>query len=420
MPKPVNGNQRVVIVGAGFAGLACAKALRKAPVDVVVIDRANYHLFQPLLYQVATAGLSPAEIAVPIRNELAHCPRTEVLMAEVTGVDPSRRVVQVQNYPEVPYDYLVLATGARHSYFGHKEWEPYAPGLKQISDATQIRKRVLLAFEKAEMELDPTVQEALLTFVVVGGGPTGVEIAGALAELATRALRKDFRRIDPTRAKIVLIEAGPRVLAAFPEILSRKAAAALTKLGAFVRTGTRVTSVTAEGVQAGGEWIPARTVLWAAGVANSPAGKWISAPMDPTGRVRVKPDLSVPTEPNLFVAGDVAWVEDPRSPGTPLPGVAPVAMQQGRHVARVIQDRLGGRPGRPFRFVDKGMLATIGRSAAVGVVRGWAFSGWFAWAFWALIHVYFLVGFKNRLLVLTQWIWAYVTFQRGARIIQER
>lgn len=420
MPRSVNNKQRVVIVGAGFAGLACAKALRRTPVDVVVIDRANYHLFQPLLYQVATAGLSPAEICVPIRNELSGQLRTEVMMAEVTGVDLSRRVVQLQNYPEVPFDYLVLATGARHHYFGHDEWEPYAPGLKQISDATLIRKKVLLAFERAEMEHDPAVQNALLTFVVVGGGPTGVELAGALAELATRALKKDFRRIDPTKAKVILVEAGPRVLGSYPEKLSKKAEAALVRLGAEVRAGVRVSAVTAEGVQAGSAWIAAKTVIWAAGVVNSPAGKWIGAPMDPAGRVKVRPDLSVPGEPNVFVVGDVAWVEDPDSPGNPLPGVAPVAMQHGRHAARVIRDKVAGRDGKPFRFKDKGIIATIGRSAAVGVVRGWQISGFVAWAFWALIHIYFLVGFKNRLVVLTQWIWAYVTFQRGARIIQER
>lgn len=385
-----------------------------------MIDRANYHLFQPLLYQVATAGLSPAEICVPIRNELSHQLRTEVMMAEVTGVDLSRRVVQLQHYPEVPFDYLVLATGARHHYFGHDEWEPFAPGLKQISDATQIRKKVLLAFERAEMELDPAIQSALLTFVVVGGGPTGVELAGALAELATRALRKDFRRIDPTKAKVILVEAGPRVLASYPEKLSKKATDALIRLGGEVRTGVRVSSVTAEGVQAGTTWIAARTVLWAAGVANSPAGKWIDAPTDGAGRVKVKPDLSVPSEPNVFVVGDVAWVENPHTPGQPLPGVAPVAMQEGRHAARVIRDRVAGRDAKAFRFIDKGIIATIGRSAAVGVVRGIQVSGFLAWSVWALIHIYFLIGFKNRLIVLTQWIWAYVTFQRGARIIQER
>jgi NADH:ubiquinone reductase (H+-translocating) len=418
VPGPVNGKQRVVIIGAGFAGLSCAKALKKTPLDVVVIDRANYHLFQPLLYQVATAGLSPAEIAVPIRHELAGHARTEVLMAEVTGVDMSRRTVSLQNHPDVPFDYLVVATGARHSYFGHQSWEPFAPGLKQISDATMIRKKVLLAFERAEMELNPDVQDALLNFVVVGGGPTGVEIAGALAELATRALKKDFRRIDPTRAKVHLVEAGPRVLAGFPERLSEKARVALVRLGVNVRTGVRVTSVTEQGVQAGDEWIAARTVLWAAGVECSPAGKWLGVATDNAGRVRVKADLSIPSDPRVFVAGDCALAVDRK--GGPLPGIAPVAMQAGRHVARAITSLARGEQPKPFRYVDKGTLATIGRSAAVGVIGGRAVSGLAAWLVWALIHIYFLVGFKNRTLVLFQWMWAYFTFQRGARIIQEK
>lgn len=406
--------KRVVIVGAGFGGLAAAKTLGNTPVDVTVVDRRNYHLFQPLLYQVATAGLSPADIAWPIRGILRDRKNILMLMDEVTGVDLDARQVICTEH-RLPYDFLILATGARHAYFGHDEWESHAPGLKQIEDATSIRHRVLLAFERAEMATDPAEQERLLTFVVVGAGPTGVEMAGALAELAHRALARDFRRINPRRARILLVEAGPRVLAAFPEELSQYSCLVLEKLGVEVRLGQPVTACDEHGVEVGNQRTAAGTVIWAAGVRASSAARWLDADADRAGRVKVEPDLSVPGRPEIFVIGDTALVLD--DSGRPLPGLAPVAKQQGRHVAELILARLEGRPTRPFRYRHRGNLATIGRNAAVidfGRIR---LKGLLAWWVWGIAHLYFLIGVRAPTLVALQWLWSYLTFGKGARLI---
>ena len=407
---------RIVIVGAGFGGLAAAKALGGADADITLVDRRNYHLFQPLLYQVATAGLSPAQIATPIRAVVADAANVRVLMGRVGGVDTARRVVRLEER-ELPYDYLVLATGARHSYFGRDEWEQLAPGLKKIDDATEIRRRILTAFEQAESEEDPDKRRRLLNFVVIGGGPTGVEMAGAIAELARRALARDFRTIDPRQARIVLVEGGPRVLAAFPEKLSAWAGRALAKLGVEVRLGKPVTACDAEGVMVGDERIPAATIMWAAGVAASPAAKWVSSEADRAGRVKVLPDLSVPGRPEIFAIGDTALASD--GDGKPYPGLAPVAKQQGEYIARLLRARLAGKaaPG-PFRYRDRGTMATIGRGAAIANFGGrFQLTGFVAWVLWGLVHVLFLVGFRNRLTVLADWMWSYVTFQSGARLI---
>jgi NADH dehydrogenase len=405
---------RVVIVGAGFGGLAAAKALRHAPVDVTVIDRRNYHLFQPLLYQVATAGLSPADIAAPIRSILRRQANTSVLLGKVTGVDRIGRQVLIGDRA-VPFDTLVVATGARHAYFGREDWEPFAPGLKKIDDATDIRRRVLLAFERAETEPDPVERARLLTFAVIGGGPTGVELAGAVAELARRALAADFRAIDPRQARVVLIEAGPRLLAAFPERLSEIAKRALERLGVEVWLGAPVTGCDAAGVMIGPDVIETRTIVWAAGVAASPAARWLGTPKDRAGRVPVGPDLALPDDPGIFVIGDTAAANGPD--GRPLPGVAPVAKQQGSYVARVIAARLAGRTVPPFRYRHLGNLATIGRRAAVADFGRVRLSGSLAWLLWGVVHVLFLLGFRNRLSVLIHWLWAYVTFQSGSRLI---
>ena len=407
---------RIVIVGAGFGGLAAAKALGGADADVTLVDRRNYHLFQPLLYQVATAGLSPAQIATPIRAVVADAANVRVLMGRVGGVDTARRVVRLEER-ELPYDYLVLATGARHSYFGRDEWERFAPGLKKIDDATEIRRRILTAFEQAESEADPDRRRRLLNFVVIGGGPTGVEMAGAIAELARRALARDFRTIDPRQARIVLIEGGPRVLAAFPEKLSAWAARALAKLGVEVRQGKPVTACDADGVTVDGERIPAATIMWAAGVAASPAAKWVSSEADRAGRVKVLPDLSVPGHPEIFAIGDTALACD--ADGKPYPGLAPVAKQQGEYIAKQLRARLAGKtvPGA-FRYRDRGTMATIGRGAAIAKFSDrFQLTGFVAWVLWGLVHVLFLVGFRNRFTVLADWMWSYVTFQSGARLI---
>jgi NADH dehydrogenase len=407
---------RIVIVGAGFGGLAAAKTLGGADADITLVDRRNYHLFQPLLYQVATAGLSPAQIATPIRAVVAGAANVRVLMGRVGGVDTARRVVRLEER-ELPYDYLVLATGARHSYFGRDEWEKFAPGLKKIDDATEIRRRILTAFEQAETESDPDKRRRLLNFVVIGGGPTGVEMAGAIAELARRALARDFRTIDPRQARIVLVEAGPRVLAAFPEKLSAWAGRALTTLGVEVRLGKPVTACDAEGIVVGDERIPAATVMWAAGVAASPAAKWVSSEADRAGRLKVLPDLSVPGHPEIFAIGDTALACD--ETGKPYPGLAPVAKQQGEYIARLLRARLAGktRPG-PFRYRDRGTMATIGRGAAIAKFSDrLQLTGFVAWALWGLVHIFFLVGFRNRFTVLADWMWSYVTFQSGARLI---
>jgi NADH:ubiquinone reductase (H+-translocating) len=406
---------RVVIVGAGFGGLSAATGLKAAHAAVAVIDRRNYHLFQPLLYQVATAALSPADIASPIRAILRGQDNAEVLLAKVTDIDTERREVVLEDR-RLAYEFLILATGARHAYFGHDEWEQFAPGLKKIEDATELRRRILLAFERAEIATEEGERRRLLTFVVIGGGPTGVEMAGAIAELAKMALARDFRRIDPRQARILLIEAGPRILSAFPPKLSAKAERALTRLGVEVRTGTAVTACDEDGVRLGEERIPSACIVWGAGVAASPAAKWLRAARDKAGRVMVGPDLTLPGHPEIFVIGDTAHAAGPD--GKPLPGVAPVAKQQGKYVAKVIRARLAGNsaPG-PFRYRNLGNLATIGRRAAVADFGWLRVNGRFAWLLWGLVHIYFLIGFRNRLAVLLDWIWAYLTFQRGARLI---
>ncbi len=406
---------QVVIVGAGFGGLSAARALAKADADITVIDRQNYHLFQPLLYQVATAALSPADIAWPIRAILRRQANTKVLLGEVTGVDPKRSVVLTESR-EIPYDFLVLATGATHAYFGHDDWPAHAPGLKSIDDATGIRRRILLAFEQAEIATDIEERKRLLTFVVIGGGPTGVEMAGTIAELARKALAVDFRNIDPRQARVILIEAGPNVLPAFPEKLSHYASRALSRLGVEVLTGHEVTACNSNGVTAKGETIPAATVIWAAGVAASPAARWLGVSADRAGRVTVTPSLNAPGHDTIFVIGDTAMVED--RDGGQLPGIAPVAKQQGTYVGRAIAACLQGRPAPgPFRYRDRGKLATIGRRAAViefGPIR---LSGRVAWWLWGIAHIYFLISLRNRVIVAIQWLWSYLTFERGARLI---
>jgi NADH dehydrogenase len=424
---------RVVIVGAGFGGLNAAQALAKAPVQITVIDQKNFHTFQPLLYQVATAGLSPGEIAAPIRSILRSHKNIEVLMAEVTGFDLDRRIVETNDAP-IPYDYLIVAAGASHAYFGHDDWEPYAPGLKTIEDALEIRRRVLLAFELEERQAAAGGTAVPLNFVVVGGGPTGVELAGTLAEIARHALTHEFRSIDPARTHILLIEGGPRVLPAYAEDLSHSAQDQLNRLGVEVRTSTLVTQIEPGAVYAATTRFPATVILWAAGVAASPLGKKLGAPVDRAGRVLVQPDLSLPVHPEVFVIGDLAALNDEH--GKMLPGVAPVAIQQGRFVANLIRKELeaspnaGGpsfsRPLReggdfdsrpPFHYWDKGSLATIGRAAAIAEFGRIHISGFIAWLAWLFVHILFLIGFRNRLIVFIQWAWSYVTYERGARLI---
>jgi len=407
-----------VIVGGGFGGLKAIRALRGANVDVTLIDRHNYHLFQPLLYQVATAELGTSEIAWPIRHLLRRQAGTRTLLGTVVGIDTQARQVELADNARIPYDYLILATGAQHAYFGHDEWEPFAPGLKTLEDATAIRRKLLLAFEAAEQERDSARRQALLTFAIVGAGPTGVELAGAVVELAHTSLAEDFRTIRPADVRVVLIEAGPRVLAAFAPDLSDYAQRALTKLGVEVRLDAAVTEVDAEGVVAGGERIAARTVLWAAGVQASPAARWLDAPADRAGRIRVEPDLSVPGYPEIFAIGDTATITMPN--GKPVPGVADAAKQAGRHAAQVILARLAGRQdAMPFRYHHAGDLATIGRRAAV-IDFGWIkLRGFVAWWAWGIAHIYFLIGVKNRLFVALSWLWIYLTGQRSARLITQ-
>jgi NADH dehydrogenase len=410
-----NVRRRIVIVGAGFGGLEAARRLAGLAVDVIVIDRNNHHLFQPLLYQVATAELSPADIAWPIRWILRGQDNATVMMAEVKAVDVGRRRIETTAGP-VDYDFLILATGATHAYFGHEDWAPAAPGLKRVEDATGIRRRLLSAFERAELASDPQSRKALLTFVVVGGGPTGVEMAGAIAELARRSLARDFRHSDPASARIMLVEAGPRVLGNFPAELSAVAGRELARLGVELRLDARVTRCDAAGVEIGSERIAAATIVWAAGVAASPAARWLGAEHDRAGRVIVAADLSVPGAPEIFAIGDtavVAWQH-----GTPIPGIAPAAKQMGADVARRIVARLECRaePG-PFRYRHQGDLATIGRGAAIVALRRLRLTGFAGWIFWSIAHVYFLVGLKNRLAVAIDWLWSYLTSQRGARLI---
>jgi len=406
---------RVVIVGAGFGGLTVAMRLAKAPVDITLIDRENHHLFQPLLYQVATAGLSPADIAWPIRSLVRHQRNTRVLLGEVTGVDRVGKDV-VMGDRNIAYDVLVLATGATHGYFGNDSWAAYAPGLKGIDDATEIRRRLLLAFERAEMESDALERERLLTIVIVGGGPTGVEMAGAAVELAHSALADDFRAIDPQQSRVLLVEAGPRLLPSFPQSLSRHAERALRRLGVDVRLGQAVTRCDATGVALGDENVAAGTVIWAAGVAASPAANWLTVAGDRAGRVAVGADLRPPGMDDVFVIGDTALAHD--AAGKPLPGIAPVAKQQGVYVAEAIRARLAGKPQPPpFCYRDRGLLATVGRKTAVIAFGRLRLKGWLAWWFWGIAHIYFLISLRNRVIVMTHWLWSYASFERGARLI---
>jgi NADH dehydrogenase len=409
---------RVVIIGAGFGGINAAIGLKRADVDVTVIDRRNYHLFQPLLYQVATAGLSPAQIAMPIRHILRRQKNATVLMDKVEDIDKEARVV-ITAGRRIPYDHLVIATGARHAYFGRDEWEDLAPGLKTIGDATEIRARVLTCFEKAEVSEDLELRKKLLTLVIVGGGPTGVELAGAIVELARKAIVKDFRHIDSSTARVILVEAGPRLLAAFPESLSESAKKQLEKLGVEVRLAHAVTQCDESGVVLDdGHTIVSACVLWAAGVQASRAAKWLEADADRAGRVVVKEDLSLPGHPEILVVGDTALVKG--EDGKPVPGVAAAAKQMGKYAAALITARLAGKPTQPFRYIDYGNLATIGRKAAVADFGWIRLSGFIAWLLWTFAHLWFLVGFRNRIVVFLDWAWAYVTFDRGARLITER
>jgi NADH:ubiquinone reductase (H+-translocating) len=410
-----NQRPRVVIAGAGFGGLQATKGLAKAAVDVTLIDAQNHHCFQPLLYQVATAALSPADVAWPIRAILRKQQNARVIMARVTSVDVQARRVRTTEI-DLDYDYLVLATGATHSYFGHDDWEAYAPGLKHIADATEIRRRFLIAFERAEVIEDDAERQRLLTFVIVGGGATGVEMAGAIAEVARRTLRHDFREIDPRRSRIVLIEAGPRLLPAFAPALSDYAARSLRSMGVEVELGRMVTGCDARGVTLKDGRIDAATVIWAAGVVASPAANWIDAEHDRAGRIRVNPDLSVPGRPEIFVVGDTASVIG--RDGRPVPGIAPAAKQMGSYVANVIAARVqGAEPPGPFHYHHAGDLATIGRKSAVVQLGAFRLTGFLGWVFWSVVHIYFLIGIRNRFVVALNWLWSYLTFQRGARLI---
>ncbi len=406
---------QVVIVGAGFGGLYATRALKHAAVRITVIDRRNHHLFQPLLYQVATAGLSPGEIAYPIRAALRRQKNAQVLLADVTGVDLAARRLHFKDGGEIGYDYLILATGATDSYFGHDDWHPWAPGLKNLEEALDIRRRILLAFEHAERETDPARRQELLTFVLVGAGPTGVELAGAIAEIARHVMAEDFRSIDPSDSRIILLEGGPRVLPAFPPELSAKAEAALTKMGVEVRTNSRVTAISRDAVMVGEHAVPAATTIWSAGVKASPLVKMLGVPVDHAGRVRVESNLTLPGHPEVFVIGDAAAFLD--GAGKPLPGVAPVAIQQGRHVARNIVRAAQGKPLEPFHYHNKGQLATIGRAAGVADFGRLRVSGFVAWVMWLLVHIFFLIGFRNRLMVMFDWAWTYFFNGRSARLL---
>ncbi len=412
-------NHRVVVVGGGFAGLQLVLDLKGVAADITLIDRRNHHLFQPLLYQVATTVLATSEIAWPIRRLFRDRPEVKTVLGHVVGVDRATKTVQLKDGNTVPYDTLVLATGARHAYFGHDEWETFAPGLKTLEDATTIRRRVLTAFEKAELETDPAKRQARLTFAIIGGGPTGVELAGIIAELAHQTLVKEFRQIDTRSARILLIEAGPRILPVFTPELSDYSREALGRLGVEVSTGRPVTDITAEGVQIGDEFVPAKTVLWAAGVKASRAAEWLDAPADRAGRAIVEKDLTVPGAPELFVIGDTASVTN--GDGKPVPGVAPAAKQQGKFVAKVIRARLTGKPApTAFAYHHQGNLATIGRSAAV-VDFGWIkLKGAIAWWVWGLAHIYFLIGTRSRFAVAWSWLWIFVSGQHSARLITQK
>jgi len=410
----MNAKPRVVIIGAGFGGLEAAKKLACEAVRVTVVDRTNYHLFQPLLYQVATAALSPADIAAPVRAILSKCKNIEVILAEVHSIDVNAKKVKMAD-GEVDYDYLIVATGARHSYFGHPEWEKLAPGLKSLEDAVEIRRRILMAFEYAEKISDEAARKAAMTFVVVGGGPTGVEMAGAIAEIARYTLAKDFSHIDPSQARVILVEGEPRVLATFPEDLQISAMKQLVDLGVEVRTGIHASNLSEQGLQVGDEFIPCRVKIWAAGNNASIVGHSLGVPVDRVGRVIVNKDLTIPDHPEVQVIGDLANFS--HQTGEPLPGVSPVAMQQGRHAARNILAMIDGRKPQRFYYWDKGSMATIGRNKAVADLKLIHLSGIPAWLAWLFVHIIFLVGFRNRLAVLFQWAWAYFSFNKGARLI---
>lgn len=415
VPSP--SRPQIVILGAGFGGLYTAQMLASAPVRITVIDRRNHHLFQPMLYQVATAALNPSDIAAPIRSVLRDQQNAEVMLAEATAIDVGGRAVVLDSGERLTYDYLVVAPGARHSYFGHDEWEPMAPGLKNLEDAHEIRRRILLAFERAEHEPDPVKRQAYLTFVVVGGGPTGVEMAGAVAEIRRYALRRDFRHIDSRDATVMLLEGGERLLSSYPPELSGDAKEALRRLGVDVRLQTLVTEVAPEYVRAAGWTIPTQTVIWAAGNTASPILRTLAAPLDRQGRVVVEQDCSIPKHPEVFVIGDAAnFAHDVAQP---LPGIAPVAIQMGQYVARAIKDDLKGKPRTAFRYWDKGQLAVIGRGKAVADIWKLHFGGVFAWLTWIFVHILYLIGFRNRIMVLLQWGWSYVTYGLGARLITE-
>jgi NADH dehydrogenase len=409
---------RIVIVGGGFGGLAAAKALVDEPVLITLVDRSNHHLFQPLLYQVAMAALSPAEIAVPIRSILERQRNVSVLMAEVRGIDLGGRRLTLDDGTALPYDFLVLATGAETNYYGHPEWEKYAPSLKSVEDALEIRRRVLVALEQAERAADEERRRKLLTFVVIGGGPTGVELAGAIGELARPIAGSDFRRIDPSQIRVVLLEMGDRILSTFDPRLSARAAQQLEEIGVVVRTGTRVTAIDERGVWLGDELIPSSSILWTAGVRPSKLGAALGVPLDRGGRVIVESDCSIPGHPEAFAIGDIAAFVPPGGP--PLPGVSPVALQEGRHVARTILRSLHGEPREPFRYVDKGAMATIGRSRAVAQIGALRLHGLPAWLTWLFIHLWYLIGFRNRLAVFIDWCWSYLSFRHGARLITGR
>ena len=406
----------VVVVGGGFGGISAVRALHRCPVQVTLLDRHNYHVFQPLLYQVATAGLSPGDIASPIRWMLRRQPEVRVLLADAKGIDTARRLVTLDS-GEIAYDFLILATGVTHAYFGHDDWEAHAPGLKTLDDALRMRRRVLIAFEKAERVSDPEARRRLLTFAIVGGGPTGVELAGAIAEMARHTLAHEFRSFDPACARVVLVEAAPRILAMYPESLQRAAMRSLGKLGVDVLTSTPVTGVEPWGVVAGGQRIEAGTVLWAAGIAASDLARSLGVALDRAGRVLVEPDLSVPGHPEIFVIGDLASLQQD---GQALPGVAQVAIQMGRHAARGICRSIAGLPRPAFRYRDYGNMATIGRAAAIADFGWLRLSGWPAWVAWLFLHIMKLVGFRNRLGVLLQWAWAFFTYQRSVRLITGR
>lgn len=410
--------KKVVIVGSGFGGISAVKALAYSDTEITLIDKKNYHLFQPLLYQVAMAALSPAEIAYPLRAMFGRIPNVRILLGEVIGIDKAKKQITTKDGQSLDYDFLILSCGATYTYFNSPQWEPLAPGLKTISQATEIRRRVFLAFERAEKMTDPELQKSELTFVVVGGGPTGVELAGALGEITRYTLTREFRNIEPSQTRIILIEAGKRILSTMTSELSKEASRELEELGVQVWTNSKVSDITREGIQVGGEFIRSSTILWAAGVGANPLNKILATELDRQGRVIVNRDCSIPNFPEIFVIGDQAhhaWGENQE----PLPGLAPVAMQQGRYVARLIKKNFSSeRP--PFKYVDKGQMATIGRSRAVAMYKGISFHGFIAWLAWLLVHIYYLIGFKNRLFVLMSWGWTYLSYRRGARLIIEK